>query len=50
MADTKLLPVPLGREKTVPNSTDIGDQGTKLHLLVDGRSVPFAILITKANR
>lgn len=49
-ADTKLLPAPLGGEKTGPNPTDLGKQGTKRHLLIDGRGVPLAILLTKANR
>ena len=49
-ADTKLLPTPLSGEKTGPNPTDLGKQGTKRHLLVDGRGVPLAILLTKANR
>lgn len=49
-ADTKLLPAPLGGEKTGPNPTDLGKQGTKRHLLIDGEGVPLSIHLTKANR
>ncbi|MFB6247999.1 MAG: transposase [Salinibacter sp.] len=40
----------MGGEKTGPNPTDLGKQGTKRHLLIDGRGIPLAILLTKANR
>ena len=49
-ADTKLLPAPLGGEKTGPNPTDLGKSGTKRHVLVDGRGVPLALYLSAANR
>lgn len=48
--DTKLLPAPLGGEKTGPNPTDLGKSGTKRHLLVDGRGAPLAFYLSAAHR
>lgn len=48
--DTKLLPAPLGGEKTGPNPTDLGKSGTKRHLLVDGNGVPLALYLSAAHR
>ena len=48
--DTKLLPAPLGGEKTGPNPTDLGKSGTKRHLLVDGKGVPLALYLSAAQR
>jgi putative transposase len=48
--DTKLLPAPLGGEKTGPNPTDLGKSGTKRHLLVDGNGVPLALYLSAAQR
>lgn len=49
-ADTKLLPAPLGGDKTGPNPTDLGKSGTKRHLLVDGKGVPLALYLSAAHR
>jgi putative transposase len=49
-ADTKLLAAPLGGEVTGPNPTDLGESGTKRHLLIDGRGVPLAFNLSGANR
>ena len=48
--DTKLLPAPLGGEKTGPNPTDLGKCGSKRHLLVDGNGAPLALHVSAANR
>ena len=40
---------PLGGQKTGPNPTDRGKSGTKRSLLVDGRGVPLAIVISGAQ-
>lgn len=48
--DTKLLPAPLGGEKTGPNPTDLGKSGTKRHLLVDGNGIPLALYLSAAQR
>lgn len=48
--DTKLLPAPLGGEKTGRNPTDLGKSGTKRHLLVDGGGVPLALYLSAAHR
>lgn len=49
-ADTKLVPAPLGGEKTGPNPTDLAKSGSKRHLLIDGRGVPLAFHLSAANR
>ena len=47
--DSKSCPSPLGGEQTGRNPTDRGKQGSKIHLLVDQRGAPLAVLITSAN-
>jgi putative transposase len=37
-------------EKTGPNPTDRGKQGTKRSLLVDGRGVPLGVAVAGANK
>lgn len=49
-ADAKLLPAPLGGDKTGPNPTDLGKSGTKRHLLIDGRGAPLAFHLSAAQR
>lgn len=49
-ADAKLLPAPLGGDKTGPNPTDLGKSGTKRHLLIDGRGAPLAFHLSAAHR
>lgn len=49
-ADTKLLPAPLGGDKTGPNPTDLGKSGSKRHLLIDGQGAPLAFHLTAAHR
>lgn len=48
--DSKSCASPLGREDTGRNPTDRGKQGSKIHLLVDKRGAPLAVVITGANR
>jgi transposase len=46
---TRRLCQPPGGEKTGPNSTDRGKQGSKRHLVVERRGVPLAVIHTAAN-
>ena len=48
--DSKSCPAPLGCEDTGRNPTDRGKRGSKIHLLVDKRGAPLAVVITGANR
>ena len=48
--DSKSCPAPLGGESSGRNPTDRGKQGSKIHLLVDKRGAPLAVVITGANR
>jgi putative transposase len=50
VADTKLLPAPLGGSATGPNPTDRAKCGTKRHLLIDGNGAPLGLHLTGANR
>ncbi len=47
--DSKLVPAPLGGEKTGKNPTDRGKLGSKRHILVDARGAPLAIFVSTAN-
>lgn len=47
--DSMMSPSPLGGSKTGRNPTDRAKLGSKVHLLVDERGAPLAILITGAN-
>lgn len=49
-ADGKNCPAPLGGEETGPNPTDRGKSGSKIHLLVDRRGTPLAVVVSAANR
>jgi len=44
------MKAPLAQEAVGPNPTDRGKNGSKRHLLVDGRGVPLSIIVTGANR
>ena len=44
------LRAPCGGAKTGPNPTDRRKLGSKHHLLTDGRGIPLACTLTKANR
>lgn len=48
--DSKMVPSPLGGDKTGKNPTDRGKRGAKVHILVDQRGAPLAIHLTGANR
>jgi putative transposase len=48
--DSKHCAAPLGGQKTGKNSTDRGNSGAKINLLVDGRGAPISIVLTGANR
>lgn len=48
--DSRSCPAPLGGEGTGRNPTDRGKLGSKLHLLVDKRGAPLAIVVTGAHR
>lgn len=47
--DSKLVPAPLGGDRTGPNPTDRAKSGSKRHLWVDQRGAPLGIQITPAN-
>ena len=47
--DSKMVPAPLGGEKTGKNPTDRAKSGAKIHILVDQGGAPLAIHITGAN-
>lgn len=47
--DSKMVPAPLGGEKTGKNPTDRAKSGAKIHILVDEGGAPLAIHITGAN-
>jgi putative transposase len=44
-----MFKAPMGQEPVGPNPTDQGKNGSKCHLLVDGRGVPLLIVVTSAN-
>jgi putative transposase len=48
--DTSNNKAPLGQEQTGRNPTDRGKQGSKRHVLFDGRGVPLALAVSGANR
>jgi transposase len=47
--DSTSVPAPGGGEKTGPNPTDRGKQGSRRQLVVDGAGVPLAVRHTAAN-
>jgi len=47
--DSKSCPAPLGGSATGKSPVDRGKQGSKIHLLVDRRGAPLAVVITGAN-
>jgi putative transposase len=47
--DSKACPAPFGGEQTGKNPTDRGKRGSKIHLLVDQRGAPLAVVLTGAN-
>lgn len=47
--DSKSCPAPLGGEQTGKNPTDHGKRSRKIHLLVDQRGAPLAVVLTGAN-
>lgn len=48
--DGSMMKAPLAQQATGPNPTDRGKNGSKRHLLVDGRGVPLSLVVTGANR
>lgn len=48
--DGAMTKVPLGGEKSDPNSTDRGKSGVKRSLLTEGHGVPIGLTIAGANR
>ena len=48
--DGAMIKAPLAQEAVGPNPTDREKNGSKRHLLVDGRGVPLSIIVTGANR
>lgn len=48
--DSKSVPAPLGGAATGHNPTDRSKRGSKIHLLVDQRGAPLAVLISGANQ
>jgi hypothetical protein len=49
-ADAKTLPAPLGGGLTGPKPTDLGQSGTKRHLVIEGGGVPLSVHLSAANR
>lgn len=47
--DSKACPAPLGGEQTGKNPTDRAKRGSKIHILVDQRGAPLAVVLTGAN-
>ena len=47
--DGATFKAPMAQESVGPNPTDRGKNGSKRHLLVDGRGVPLSIIVTGAN-
>ena len=47
--DSASIPAPRGDAHTGPNPTDRGKAGSKIHLLIDGQGLPFAVVISGAN-
>jgi putative transposase len=47
--DSKSVPAPLGGSQTGPNPTDRGKSGSKVHVIVDERGAPLAVVVTGAN-
>lgn len=50
LVDSSSLRAPCGGAKTGPNPTDQRKLGSKHHLLTDGKGIPLAVILTKANR
>lgn len=48
--DGTMTKAPLARESVGPNPTDRGKNGSKRHIVVDGRGVPLSLVTTGANR
>ena len=48
--DGAMMKAPLALHSVGPNPTDRGKNGSKRHLLVDGRGVPLSLVVTGANR
>ena len=44
-----MFKAPLAQEAVGPNPTDREKNGSKRHLLVDGRGVPLSLVVTGAN-
>ena len=47
--DSRSCPAPLGGTKTGKSPVDRSKQGSKIHILVDQRGAPLAVLVTGAN-
>jgi putative transposase len=47
--DSKACPAPLGGAETGKSPVDRGKRGSKIHILVDRRGAPLAVLVTGAN-
>ena len=48
--DGCMIKAPLAKETVGHNPTDRGKNGSKRHILVEGRGVPLSIVVTGANR
>lgn len=48
--DGAMTKAPLAQETVGPNPTDRGKNGSKRHVVTDGRGVPLALVTTGANR
>ncbi len=47
--DGAMFKAPLAHDAVGANPTDRGKNGSKRHLLVDGRGVPLSLVVTGAN-
>jgi len=48
--DGAMMKAPLAQQSVGANPTDRGKNGSKRHVLVDGRGVPLSLVVTGANR
>ena len=48
--DGAMMKAPLAQSSVGPNPTDRGKNGSKRHLLVDGRGVPLSLVVTGAHQ
>ena len=48
--DGAMMKAPMAQDSVGANPTDRGENGSKCHLLMDGRGVPLSLVVTGANQ